>query len=424
MTTSVPVAAIVVVAADEAKLKSLVFEVRHRFATSSFSSLDDALRARHGRPPRAFVCDLDGIDHGQVRARLKRLGQSGAPVLVVASALSEAAMEGFFRAGVADLLLRPFSGAELRVKLARWIARRKARIPGGIPRRIGPYILQEPIGRGGTSAVFRAWHVDHPDDDLALKLIWPHLADDSETIQRFRREIVIMQNLDHESLVRFIASGRHGDWFFYVMEHLQGGTLRSKILEGGRASPKEALELLANLAEPLRYLHRQGLIHRDIKPENIYMNPRGLILGDFGLAKQFTDRGITLEDDVIGTPLYIPPEAFKNSAPDRRADIYAAGMCAFEWLNGGPVLRDRDPVRLIARISNEGVPGPRELLPELAPEIITLLESCLAPEPNDRIADADTLGTRARALLDRLTKSGDTDLEIEVAEDPGPAGVA
>lgn len=404
-------APIVIICTDDDDLRAIAQIMRRKYPIVKCTTPNEARHLSLKKSPLAFICDPDSskLSRLNILAGIKRLSQEDRPIFLVSSDEREESIANGFSAGVSDYFLKPLRPGEVLAKFDRYIDKRKNRTSSSIPRRIGPYLLQEAIGRGGTSAVFRAWHVDAPDRDLAVKVIWPHLVSDPEVIQRFRREIVLLQNLDHPGLVHFIASGRHDDWFYYVMEHVKGGTLRERINELGPCKPEAAATLLLELARPLSYLHKQGLIHRDVKPENIYFAGDRVILGDFGLAKLFTDRGITLDDDILGTPLYLAPEALKNEDIDRRADIYAAGMCALEWLKGGVALKARDAMALIAKISNEGIPPPRELIKDLPDDLCSLLEDCLANDPNERIGNADILVSRAQAILRARHQSEDTE---------------
>jgi eukaryotic-like serine/threonine-protein kinase len=402
---------VVVISSDDEDSYAISQIVRKKYPVATCSSLDEARNINLPTSPCAFICDPDKSSQLRLRvlAGIKRLSQRDTPIFLCSGDEREKSISNAFSAGVADYFVKPLKPGELLAKMARVLVQKKNRTSSTIPRRIGPYILQEAIGRGGTSAVFRAWHVDAPDDDLAVKVIWPHLVSDPEVIQRFRREIVLLQNLDHGSLVHFIASGRHDDWFYYVMEHIEGGTLRDRIAEEGPCKFVMAAKFLVELSKPLAYLHKQGLIHRDVKPENIYFTDNRMVLGDFGLAKLFTDRGITLDDDIIGTPLYLAPEALRNVDIDRRADLYAAGMCALEWLNGGVVLTGRDPVALIATISNNGIPSPRTIIKNIPDELCKLLEDCLQNDPTKRVQNADVVQKRAQKFIDTQTQTQDTE---------------
>ncbi len=373
-------------------------------------SYDDpkvAVEALTADQPLAVITDMQmpGLTGFQVMSEVrKRLGESAPPVIVVSSVDDQATLEEAFKTGAVDYLLKPINESELAAKLEKAIrhlgAHSTIRPPSAIPRKIGAYELLEPIGRGGTAAVFKAHRIDDASDDVyALKVVWPHLTVNPEALLRFRREIDVLSNLDHPRLVGFVEAGRHDGCFYYVMQHLTGGTLRDRIEKRGPGKPEDALDLVTSLAEPLGYLHARGLVHRDLKPGNIFFDGDGnFILGDFGLAKFEDDHGITLSEEFIGTPLYLAPEVFESDRFDHRVDLYALGVCALELLLGRPPLDERDPVRLIARIVNEGMPAVSELCPGLPPELEALLSHLLARDPTLRTASAKALIEEAHSV--------------------------
>ena len=363
----------------------------------------DALAADQ---PLAVITDmqmphLSGLDVvGEVR---KRLGESAPPVIVVSSRDDEQILEEAFKLGAVDYLLKPVKESELAAKLEKAIRRLgtsgSIRPPVAIPKRIGAYELLEPIGRGGTAAVFKAQKMgDTSGEVYALKVVWPHLTVNHEALLRFRREIDVLGELDHPRLVRFVEAGRHDGCFYYVMEHLTGGTLRDRIERRGPGSPEDALDLLSELAQPLGYLHGRGLVHRDVKPGNIFYDDEGhAVLGDFGLAKRQEDHGITLAEEFIGTPLYLAPEVFASDKFDHRVDLYALGVCALELILGKPPLDEQDPVRLIARLVNEGFPAVSEVCRGLPPAVERVIAHLLERDPSRRTESAEVLAEEAGA---------------------------
>lgn len=366
-------------------------------------SYDDprvAVEALAGDQPLAVITDMQmpGLSGMQVVAEVKkRLGESAPPVIVVSSVDDQATLEEAFKQGAVDYLIKPVNESELAAKLEKAIrhlgGHSNIRPPSSIPKKIGAYELLEPIGRGGTAAVFKAQKAgDTSGNVYALKVVWPHLTVNPEALLRFRREIDVLSELDHPRLVGFVEAGRHDGCFYYVMQHLTGGTLRDRIERNGPGTPEDALDMVTSLAEPLGYLHNRGLVHRDLKPGNIFFDGEGhYILGDFGLAKREDDHGITLSEEFIGTPLYLAPEVFESDKFDHRVDLYALGVCALELLLGHPPLDERDPVRLIAKIVNEGMPPVAELCPGLPIELENLLAHLLAREPGMRTASAKAL---------------------------------
>ncbi|RMG14893.1 MAG: response regulator [Planctomycetota bacterium] len=376
---------------------------RRGFAVSTFKDPGEALRALRTERPDAVVTDMrmplvSGLD--VVREVRLQLGEEAPPVLVVSAEGGEGTLQEAFRLGAADYLLKPVSEAELYVKLSRSLQRAPARRPEqAIPERLDAWTLHERLGHGGTACVFRARRDEEPETDCALKVIWPHLTASTETLLRFRREIDTLASLEHPQLVRFVASGRDAGLTYYAMSYLPWGTLRERVRAQGAAAPREVLSFLSSLSAPLGYLHERGIVHRDVKPGNVFLHPeRGYVLGDFGLARRLFDRGITLADEFIGTPLYLAPEVFRTNEFGITVDFYALGVCALEWLLGEPLLAEEDSVRLIGRLVEEGLPAPRELLPRLPPRLVSFLERLVAPDPAARPQSAGELAEQAREV--------------------------
>jgi serine/threonine protein kinase len=390
---------------DKVALTIIAGALRRRgFEVHEFLDPREAMASLATERPVAVITDmqmphLSGLE--VVLEVRRRLGEEAPPVIVVSSVDDEALLEQAFRQGASDYLLKPVNERELAVKVEKAIRHLH---PGGvgapahIPRRIGPWELLEPIGRGGTAAVFRSRRAGD-DAEYALKVVWPHLTTSTEALLRFRREIDVLSQIDHPNLVKFHESGRHDGCFFYVMEFVRGGTLRDRIEARGPGSEADVLDLLASVAEPLGYLHARGLVHRDVKPGNIFYRQDGsVVLGDFGLAKRQDDHGITIAEEFIGTPLYLAPEVFESDKFDHRVDFYALGMCALELLLGHPPLEETDSVRLIARIVNEGIPTVRELVGNIHPKLAALLERVVARRAIDRPASAQELIEDVAAL--------------------------
>jgi DNA-binding response OmpR family regulator len=365
---------------------------RRGFVVSTYSDPREAMNCLVDELPDAVVTDMrmphmTGLEVVQdVHAQL---GAKAPPVLVVSADGGEQLLVEAFRLGAADYLLKPVSEVELGVKLSRAVSRKGSTL--AIPQQVGEWVLGECVGRGGTAAVFKATRESEPDVTYALKVVWPHLTGNTETLLRFRREIDTLSTLEHPRLVRFVMSGRAEECFYYVMSYVDGGTLRSRIKTRGAHSVKEALDLIEQVAEPLGFMHENGLVHRDVKPGNIFYTADDVVLGDFGLTKRTLDRGITLEEEFIGTPLYLAPEVFKSAEFGPTVDFYSLGVCATEMLLGHAVVEERDSMRLIGRILNEGLPTPRELLPDAPEGVKALLERLLSHRPDERPPNAQTL---------------------------------
>ena len=379
------------------------------FEVVGYADPREAMRRLEQDQPAAVITDMrmphmSGLEVVQeVKARL---GSSAPPVLVVSVDDDERLLEDSFRLGATDYLLKPINEVELGVKLEKALRPTgQSRLSEPVPERIGAWQLIDCIGRGGTACVFTASR-EGEEQLYAVKVVWPHLTRNTETLLRFRREIDLLADLSHPRLVRFLESGREGEFYYYVMDYLPGGTLRTRIRRQGPRPWSEALKLLEDVSQPLGYLHERGLVHRDVKPGNLFFDRDDqAVLGDFGLTRRMSDRGITLSEEFIGTPLYLAPEVFGSADFDHTVDFYALGVCAEEMLLGRPPLDEGDSVRVIGRIIDEGLPSPQELLPDLPRPVLDLLARLVSRQRDERPRDAAAL-RQAVAAARRAADAG------------------
>ena len=196
----------------------------------------------------------------------------------------------------------------------------------------------ELLGRGGMGAVYKARQQDL-DRVVAVKVLPKEVQNDPGFEERFVREAQTLAKLNHPNIVALYEFGQANDLFYFVMEFVDGVTLRETIASGGVAST-EALQIVPEICEALQYAHEQGVVHRDIKPENILLDRRGRVkIADFGLAKLLDrneeDQNLTQTHQVMGTVKYMAPEQMSTSKTvDHRADIFSLGVIFYELLTG------------------------------------------------------------------------------------------
>jgi hypothetical protein len=211
------------------------------------------------------------------------------------------------------------------------------------------YELQVLLGAGGMGCVYRARH-RQLDRLVALKILRPSLVADPAFAERFEREARAMALLDHPGIVGIHDFGRAGEFFFLVLEYVEGATLRD-LLASGRLGMRDVLAFVPQLCDALQYAHDHRVVHRDIKPENILVGEDGRVrIADFGLAKllgQEQALGLTQSRTAVGTPLYMAPEQVAAAAGvDHRADLYSLGVVIYEMLTGTlPIGRFQPPSR-------------------------------------------------------------------------------
>ena len=199
--------------------------------------------------------------------------------------------------------------------------------------------IQELIGRGGMGAVYKA---RQPDLDrlVAIKILPREVNGDPGFGERFLREAQTLARLSHPNIVTVYDFGKAGDIFYFIMEYVEGVTLR-QMIAAGEVKPEEAIRIVPCLCDALQFAHEEGIVHRDIKPENILLDKRGRVkIADFGLAKLTktdnpADHELTGTHQVMGTVRYMAPEQMTASKNvDHRADIYSMGVIFYELLTG------------------------------------------------------------------------------------------
>lgn len=203
----------------------------------------------------------------------------------------------------------------------------------------------ELIGHGGMGAVFKV-RQSKLDRYAALKILPQSLAADPAFAGRFEREARLLARLSHPNIVAVYDHGQAGEFFYLLMEFVDGVNLR-QAMRVSRFTPEQALGIVPKICEALQYAHDEGVLHRDIKPENILLDAKGRVkLADFGIAKLAGSesvpadpgaevRTLTQVGAALGTPYYMAPEQRDTpSKVDHRADIYSLGVVFYELLTG------------------------------------------------------------------------------------------
>ncbi len=272
-------------------------------------------------------------------------------------------------------------------------------------RRLGQYLLGEKIGEGGMGTVYRARHalLRRP---TAIKLL-PMEKVGARAIARFEREVQHTSSLTHPNTVSIYDYGRTPDGvFYYAMEYLDGVDLQELVDQSGPQDPRRVIHIAKQVAGALSEAHSVGLVHRDVKPANIVLCERGGIrdtvkVFDFGLVKDITSTDVASSTvaTIIGTPLYMAPEAI--TAPEAvgpSADLYALGAVAYFLLTGAPPFDGQSVVEVCSQHIHQAPVAPSVKLGRpVPPELERIVLACLAKTPEGRPASA-------RALADELAK--------------------
>ncbi len=245
------------------------------------------------------------------------------------------------------------------------------------------YRVEQLLGRGGMGAVYRV-HDKDLDRDVALKLIRTDIAEDPETLSRFKREIQLSSKVTHRNVLRVYDLGESDGIKFQTMQLVSGDDL-SAPLKKGRLPNDRLVKIFRQICEGLNAAHEQGVIHRDLKPQNVMLGQGDVVyLTDFGLAKSLEQSGLTQTGAVIGTPFYMSPEQVKGQETDQRSDIYSLGIILYQMATGTLPFKGSTPYEvMIQRVQRPPRPA-RELNPELSPFLSRILERCLQIDPSLR----------------------------------------
>jgi tRNA A-37 threonylcarbamoyl transferase component Bud32 len=248
--------------------------------------------------------------------------------------------------------------------------------------------ILEVAGRGGMGTIYKA-RQPQLDRLVALKILSPELGRDPAFAERFAREAQALAKLNHSNIVGIFDFGQSGGFFYFLMEYVDGVTLR-QLIEQKLIHPEEAQRIVIEICYALQYAHEEGIVHLDIKPSNILLDKKGRVkIADFGLARLMGKKaGDTSGGDraaIMGTPPYMAPEQLERPRKvDRRADIYALGVVFYEMLTGELPVGSFEPPSRKAQVD---------------PRLDAVVLRALAREPRRRFSDAGEV----RAAVEKIT---------------------
>jgi serine/threonine-protein kinase len=257
----------------------------------------------------------------------------------------------------------------------------------------GQYRVLEPIGQGGMGAVYVVEHT-HLQKKFAAKILNADLARKPDAIARFELEAVSASKLDHDNIVSILNFG-HGDdgTVYLIMELLRGETLEQR-LRRGLPSAEETILTIIPVCRALHAAHAAGITHRDVKSDNVFLARRSgnrcvVKVLDFGVSKiketKRADTRLTRAGQVLGSPLYMSPEASRGASDvDARADIYAVGVMLYEMFTGHPPFQADNYLQVLYMHIHDAPRPPREGCPEMSPELERVILRALEKDREKR----------------------------------------
>jgi tRNA A-37 threonylcarbamoyl transferase component Bud32 len=275
---------------------------------------------------------------------------------------------------------------------------------GTTPRPFGDYEIEGELGRGGMGVVYLA-RQKKLNRRVALKMLTGHYGPDE--LQRFLAEAETAAGLHHANIAYIYEVGEHEGTPFYSMEHVEGGSLADR-LRKELPTPRNAAQLLVQVARALHFAHQNGVIHRDMKPGNVLLDSDSVPkVADFGIAKRLKEEThLTVSGAVIGTPTYMAPEQAKGTSRDvgPTADVYSLGAILYEMLAGRPPFLPEDSETAITvRVLTEDPVSPAWHRPGIPRDLEVICMKCLEKEPRDRYQSAAAFAEDLRRFLEDET---------------------
>jgi len=265
---------------------------------------------------------------------------------------------------------------------------------------IGKYQLLGELGRGGMSIVYNAVHTSL-NRPVAVKMLNHELALDERFRASFQQEARVIAGLSHENIVQVYDTEQAYATYFIMMEFIAGTSLTKLIEASGQLPESQVRDILIQMCRALSFAHRHGIVHRDVKPSNVIMTPDGRVkLMDFGLARVQAAEPKPEDEEVVGTVEYMSPEQIRGLGVDRRADIYALGIMAFEMLSGDVPFPAKNPYDVLRAHVAEPLPPLRERSAGVPEDLVQFVERATRKDPAERfqtLEEAERLLTQGRA---------------------------
>jgi serine/threonine-protein kinase len=255
----------------------------------------------------------------------------------------------------------------------------------------GRYRLDEQIGIGGMSRVYRAFDT-LLEREVAIKVLNREVASDSDPLERFRREARAVARLSHPHIVGVIDAGEDDGTPYIVFEYVEGETLKQRIRRLGRLEIPEAVAYAIEIARALGAAHRRKIVHRDVKPQNVLIDRDGrALITDFGIARTLTEEGLTADGRVLGTTDYVSPEQALGQGVGGQSDLYALGVVLFEMLTGDVPFKAENQVAVAMKHVRDELPDVQQRRPEVSAALAAVLDRATAKSLRDRYPDVPAM---------------------------------
>lgn len=262
------------------------------------------------------------------------------------------------------------------------------------------YEIIEQLGRGGMGTVYKVFD-KKIEEDVAIKILKPEIANEKNTIARFSNELKLARKITNKNVCKMFDLNEHEGQHFITMEHVPGEDLKSFIRRSGQVSIGKALSISKQICHGLAEAHRLGVVHRDLKPSNIMIDKEGNAkIMDFGIARSTEAKGITEAGVIMGTPEYMSPEQVDGDEVDTRSDIYSLGVILYELVTGNAPFKGKTPISIAFKHKTDTPQEPSEFNIQVSESLSRMILKCLEKDKKRRYQSVDELNEDLKTAED------------------------